>query len=364
MFASTATKPPHATHFSLKTIVMKYSSISTILLFSIAALPLLTAQPTNQLQSIAVLSIDAQGFALSPAQMANLTRLELLKLNAYNVVDRHDIDYAMQENDIDPSKCFSSTCLIAVGKKLHADKVLTGTVEVLGEKIVVSFRLIDLATQSVSKTVVEEFLNLPDQVPAMIKLTLQKMFYQQVDKDLMQNLTKQNAYESAVNVPDTDKLNLSGPRMGITVFSGNIGKLYKLEKDKGGFDASTVMFQFGYQWEVQYLNSGNFQALFEFIPIITGLDQGLFIPSCSILHGLRSNKIGLEFALGPIFSIVKMRDGRLDSRGEPTWNTGFVFGAGKSFKSGRMNFPVNIFFIPGKNGHRYGLSVGFNMVSK
>ena len=60
----------------------------------------------------------------------------------------------------------------------------------------------------------------------------------------------------------------------------------------GGFNANPLMFQFGYQFEVQYLNQGSFQALFEFIPMITGLDQGKFLPSISVLNGMRSNISG------------------------------------------------------------------------
>ena len=53
--------------------------------------------------------------------------------------------------------------------------------------------------------------------------------------------------------------------------------------------------QFGYQFETQYLNQGRVQGLFEFIPTITGLEQGLILPSMTVLHGLRDNKTGIEF---------------------------------------------------------------------
>ena len=171
--------------------------------------------------------------------------------------------------------------------------------------------------------------------------------------------------------------------MGFTYFTGQTGSILKGAKKDGGFNAYPMMFQFGYQFEVQYLNQGNFQALFEFIPIITGLDQGKFLPSISILNGMRSNISGWEFAFGPVFYLNKQAKGyldndnnwhfgdppassnfstelRFDSRGEPAFDAGFVFGIGKSFKSGKLNIPVNAFFIPRRDGHRFGLSMGFN----
>ena len=97
---------------------------------------------------------------------------------------------------------------------------------------------------------------------------------------------------------------------------------------------------------------------------ITGLDQGMFIPSFSFLNGIRSNKLGFEFAVGPIFSIVKIANFKGENFPSPIGDlklkTGFVFGFGKTFRSGSLNFPVNAFFMPGKDGHRYGISVGFN----
>ncbi|MFT7606808.1 MAG: hypothetical protein ACI8VT_004411, partial [Saprospiraceae bacterium] len=280
----------------------------------------------------------------------------------------HDIDYLMEEENINRNNCYNSTCLIDVGKKLNADKMLTGSVEVLGEKIVVFFRLVDVKMERVVKNEVHEFLNLPNQVQAMIRLTLQKMFGKDVDNDLVNKLTEESDYSKAMNAPVTESLELNGPRLGITIFTGDLAEGYQLGKDLGGYDAAPIMLQFGYQFEVQYLSTGDYQALFEFIPLVTGLDQGLFIPSFSFLHGLRNNKHGYEFAFGPIFSVVKLKElpngvSIPSPEGDPTVKVGFVFGIGKTFRSGELNFPVNAFFLPGKSGHRYGLSVGFNKKS-
>ena len=126
------------------------------------------------------------------------------------------------------------------------------------------------------------------------------------------------------------------------------------------------MWQFGYQFEKQYLNTGDIQVLFEFIPMINGLDQGLFQPSFTVLHGIRSNKTGLEFAFGPTMRISRLesKTRMLDSRGIPLWNSDFVLAVGRSFRSGKMNIPVNVFFVPNRNGHRFGLSFGFNLSNR
>ena len=83
--------------------------------------------------------------------------------------------------------------------------------------------------------------------------------------------------------------------------------------------------------------------------------------------GLRTSK-GIEFAMGPNLSLGGIA---------------MVFGAGYNFKSGKLNMPVNIGFVPGRNntqdvnylydgsidtpeiqyntGNRFSITLGFNM---
>jgi hypothetical protein len=334
---------------------------------------------------VGVLGIDSKGFpAVEPAQMSNIVRTELDRIGKFEVIDRYDVEYLLKNSDLKSENCFGKECLVDVGKKIRADKMLSGSVELYGERIFVNLRLIDVGSATIERTKVVEFLNLRGQLPMMVGLTLQKMFEQPVDNELFTKLTKKFDYENMVNNPERDRLNLSGPRMGFTYFSGESSSILQARESVGGFNANPLMFQFGYQFEVQYLNQGSFQALFEFIPVITGLDQGKFLPSISVLNGMRSNISGWELAFGPVFYMTQRSTGyrntttnewqmakpttltgwevesRFDSRGERQFDTGFVFAVGKSFKSGKLNIPVNAFFIPRRDGNRVGISVGFN----
>jgi hypothetical protein len=337
---------------------------------------------------VGVLHVDTKGLVLDPIQMGQLTRVELDKLGIYEVLDKYDVDYIIERDQLKIDKCFGKICLVEVGKKLGADKMLTGSVELISEKVIVTMRLIDVGTQSVEKSQIMEFLNLKPQIQLMVGITLRKMFALPVDEDVLTKLTRIDGYESAINNPDVARLNLSGPRIGVTVFSGEQATRLRAPTSEGGADALPVMFQFGYQFETTYLNQGGLQALFEFIPLVTGLDQGQIIPSVTVLHGLRSNRNGFEFAFGPTASVTTIAEGfydpnnrwtriqdwiqtdpaqprpstikRFDTRGNPQLTTAFVFAFGKSFKSGRMNIPVNAFVIPNKTGTRFGISVGFN----
>ncbi len=260
--------------------------------------------------------------------------------------------------------------------------MLSGSVEKLGESIFVNFRLINVSTGAVEKSYIKEFLHYPNELQRIVRISLREMFGIENEELIVQSLTQKEAFANSLNQPDVKSLKLDGPRMGITFYTGRNAEIVQGQPEDGGFDRLPLMFQFGYQFETQYLNEGNFQSLLEFIPMITGLDQGLFIPSFTILNGLRNNKTGWEFAFGPTFGLVSVAEGyydngqwrlphtdmpsgqvlskRLDSRGKYELRSAFVIAFGKSFRSGKMNIPVNGYVIPSRDGARIGVSFGFN----
>ncbi|MEX1190295.1 MAG: hypothetical protein WED33_13630 [Bacteroidia bacterium] len=338
--------------------------------------------------TMAIGDIDANEVFIDNKHRAlpEMVILEMNKINKFELLDQYDMRYLAMRDSIEIKKCFSKICLTEIGKQLKVDKMLTGTILRIGDNITVTFRMLDVASGTIDKAQTNEFLNIETEIRKMIEITLAEMYGTPVDEELKKTLTLKNDFDNAVNNPYQLRLRTDGPRMGATMFTGETASILKSGAGRGGFEAQPLMFQFGYQFEKQYLNEGNFQALFEFIPMVTGLDQGLFIPSITIMNGLRNNKSGWEFAFGPTFSVVTKSRGyytadtqtwtiiqdsipvpenadvitRLDSRGDVSIQAGFVFAFGKTFKSGRLNVPVNAFVIPNNKGLRMGVSFGFN----
>ncbi|MFM2269201.1 MAG: hypothetical protein RL757_2642 [Bacteroidota bacterium] len=363
---------------------MKNFIVSLVAIFSMLTTPPVFGQNTKE--KIAVFGFSTKGLNLDDEQAANIARIELEKIGLYDVLDKADIEYTLKKQgaaDTQTKDCTSKLCIADLGKKIKSDKMLFGSIDLYGESIIVSCKLLDVGTGSVEKTQVTEFLDLKSSIPQMMGLNLQKMFGIAVDQEQFVRLTKRNNFANAVNTPTEERVNLSGPRFGMTYFTGNVSKILGGKKVDGGFEAYPTMFQFGYQFEIQYLNQGNLQAVFEIIPVITGLDQNVIMPSVSTLVGFRDTRSGFEIAFGPMAYMSKMAKGyesngkfvldnearpakaevveQLDYRGETRIKSAFVFGIGKSFKSGKMNIPINFFAIPNKEGWRMGLSAGFNL---
>jgi len=125
---------------------------------------------------------------------------------------------------------------------------------------------------------------------------------------------------------------LSGPRFGFTYLTDG-SLMYNLNDLPNVSKANPLIAQFGWQFERQFMNAGNTAGIVEFIPLIGGFEQGLFLPSFSTLVGIRKAN-GFELAVGPNLSLSGI---------------GMVFGAGFNIKSGNINFPINIAFVPSVN---------------
>jgi hypothetical protein len=55
------------------------------------------------------------------------------------------------------------------------------------------------------------------------------------------------------------------------------------------------------------------------------------------------------------------RETNIDKRGSAKFSSGFVFSVGKTFRSGYLNIPVNLYASPKKSGTYVGASIGFNV---
>ncbi len=372
----------------------KNSILKTILVCILAIIGSKMSMAQNlDKKTIAVLGIDSKGVIQDAESVGYMLRLELEKTNVYNVMDKYDVADLIKKNNIDVKTCFGKNCVVNAGKILNVDKMVTGSIERFGEKIVISLKVIDIETASVEKQNTTEYLNLQPELQRMVAVSVAKLLNLPTDPDIVNLLI----YFDAPIASKQSQNKLSGPRMGASMTFGDAAKVMAENERNGGYNMYPTNFQIGWQFEKQYLSAGDFQALVEFIPSIGGLESGKIIPSVTLLNGFRMGKAGWEFAFGPNFRVVNKADGffdqnntlgggknkwylendwkgsganpndivsRLDSRGEPTLSTSLFIGVGRTFKSGYLNIPVNFYVMPRKEGTIAGFSFGFNIYKK
>jgi hypothetical protein len=325
--------------------------------------------------------MDTKGMSVDNTTMGNLVRLELEKTNRFEVLDKYDVADLVKQHGIDINNCFGKKKLIEVGKLVQTDKMLSGSAEVFGDKIILILRLVDVKSGIIEKVDVMEYINQQSEIQVMVQLSINNLLDIPNDEHIVNLLVN---YNRLITSPKTT-IRLNGPRMGATYTTGDIGRRMQSSEEQGGFNMYPVTSMFGYQYEIQYLSAGDFQALIELVGSINGLESGYVVPSLTLMNGFRFNKSGWEFGLGPVFRGVKVAEGyfdgnndwhlayerpegsnydletSIDSRGSLKLSTSLIVAVGKTFKSGYLNVPFNIYVSPRKQGTIIGMSFGFNV---
>ena len=358
-----------------------------------------------QLQSAAVVSVYTQGAKISPDMAESILRIVTTKSEQFNVLDKLDLQEIINDNKIDVSNCFGKKCLLSVGKAAKVDKVVTGSIESLGKKIVVTIKILNVESGEYDKVAVEEFINLDSEIQTMVTIVVNKVLGIENSQELLNSLVYFNQPPEA---PITYLKN-NGPRMGLSYVIGNSAKILAANETLGGWGLNSyenpnrpiILSQIGYQFEGSYLSAGNFQALIEGLIFLNGIEKEMFSPSFALLNGFRSSKNGWEFGFGPTFRLTSVAEGyyigdtlggtgdynvtedwrlrsewsgpgsnpntirtRTDKRGDIRFKTGWVWAIGRTFHSGYLNIPVNLFYSSGREGGYIGLSMGFNIAKK
>ena len=145
--------------------------------------------------------------------------------------------------------------------------------------------------------------------------------------------------------PRAEHIKLSGPRFGVTYLGGAIVDSLAAH----GIDVSPVITQFGWQFERLIFAGGHgLSAVTEWVVLVGGLEQSVFLPSVSWLVGLRGPS-GAEFGIGPNISAA---------------GSALAIAAGVTSRAGAFNLPVNVAIVPSRIGTRVSLLVGFTTRSE
>ena len=139
------------------------------------------------------------------------------------------------------------------------------------------------------------------------------------------------------------EINLSGPRFGLTMLGE---KHMQALREKEIFLERPVVSQFGWQFERRlYTSDDGVTALMEVVPLLSGLEQGVAIPSFNWLAGVRT-ATGTEFGIGPNLTPA---------------GVGLVIAAGVTIRQGALNIPLNFAVVSSKSGPRVSIMTGFNI---
>jgi hypothetical protein len=369
----------------------------TLLLITACLIGMISQAQTDKLPTIAVANPNVNGLTIKSESVAKMMRLETIKLNKYKVYDEYDMADVLKAKEEFRTNCYGQNCLIKLGTELNVDYIMCGSIDGLGNKIALTIKIVDVKNQTLFKSAVKEFDNQETEIQRMLEIVLYELHGFTVDKVTADRLTFKNEPITSNNI---GKINNSGPRIGGAALVGSLNEFATRPTSQGGLDIAPFVSMIGYQFEGQYVGTENFSALVEGIVNVSGLEQGKFLPSFTLMNGFRFGKNGWEFAFGPRLSIKHTSEGffdskgiygkedtyfsrndwyqyalntgsqldqdyafeeNLDMRGSTKLSTSFVIAFGRTFRAGSLNVPVNLFYTSQKGGGFAGINVGFNV---
>lgn len=141
------------------------------------------------------------------------------------------------------------------------------------------------------------------------------------------------------------KRNLGGPRLGVTMITGE-NELSRTLDSKG---MGRQLSQFGWHFEYQVIpDGGGPQFVVQFTPLVAGVEYGKVIPAATLAMGIRFPS-GYEFGLGPNIAA---------GTGE-TSPTALVVGIGKTLNYGGVSVPLNLVYATNPDGQRISAIIGY-----
>lgn len=336
--------------------------------------------------SMVIGGIEVRGIQANEDVLRSVIYKSIVNSKKYVVNDRYDVAEKLGSDKI--NTCLGKECLMRIGAQLGADHALSASYEGLGDRILISMKIIDVKTGGIVQNEIEQFENQPRELNRMTDIMIYKLLKMDVDISVYKALFFKDGPTATTGL---GKMNNNGPRIGIAVPTGENAAYFTRPETDGGLGAEApILFNIGYQLEKQYAGSENFSGLFEFIGNVAGIEHGTAVPSLAILHGVRFGKGAWEIALGPSLSVKKMLNGtvgydgkfrtagdlynmgltdlssytfyaRPDARGASYFSTNFILGIGKTFRPGALNVPVNFYASMNKFGTSFGLSMGINI---
>jgi hypothetical protein len=128
-------------------------------------------------QRIAVWRIDALGIqAELVARLETLFRMELDRLASRPLPSRREIERAIGQDAAVRDCAGEDRCLIAVGKKVKVDVVVTGSVAALGESYILNIKAVDVVTgKQIRRIATDPLRGSPDELIEAIRVAAYRL---------------------------------------------------------------------------------------------------------------------------------------------------------------------------------------------
>ncbi len=103
---------------------------------------------------IAVHDFEGKGVSnLEASALTDRLRTEIINLGTVKVVERAEMDEILREQGYQQTGCFTSECMVEVGKLIGAEKIISGSISKVGNTYSVNARIINVETGEIKNSI-------------------------------------------------------------------------------------------------------------------------------------------------------------------------------------------------------------------
>lgn len=156
---------------------------------------------------ISVLDLELSNVAESDAQViTDYLSTYLVNSGKYRVIDRSQRDILLSELAFSLSGCTDVSCQIEVGKMLAADEIMVGSIGNIGERFLLTLKIISVESGETTKNISEKYLDINSLIDNCSGLVLRLIDSESDKGDAAQAMQTETGSEDIGNTDPEDPL--------------------------------------------------------------------------------------------------------------------------------------------------------------
>ena len=208
---------------------MKLKKLTLILTTLLLAVSFMTAQETKGKPTIVVIPFDAKNIEQNDANVLfEVFTNEIAGTGKFKVVDRTKVDFIKKQHEFQNSDWSNDEKVAKLGNALNANIVVTGQLMPFKDKIVVSFRMLDVNTMEIVTSAtarVSDTSEFFDKIPDIVKKLTGEIKSISTTSNITTSKTRSTSSTSKTTTTYGKTYNIggTGPGGGIIFYYSKVG---------------------------------------------------------------------------------------------------------------------------------------------
>jgi len=152
---------------------------------------------TSQQTFLAIHDFEGKGVSeIEASALTDRLRTEISNMGQVSIVERAEMEEILKEQGYQQTGCFTSECMVEVGKLIGAEKIVSGSISKVGNTFSVSARLINIETGEVENSITYDLSGVIDELLISGMRNVSQLLFTTNKEDYIELNTTYDYYEN------------------------------------------------------------------------------------------------------------------------------------------------------------------------